>query len=207
VETQQPAEAEHFYFVDEAGDAVFHDRRGNLIVGQGGCSPILVLGCIETADPKPMRRALAELRPQLAADKYLQAIPSMSKTLRAFHAKDDAPEVRYFVYQAIAKMEFTARFIVARKIERVFRNSFHANENEFYDYLVSLLFEDVLHRHTHNHVYFSQRGARARRCVWRRLCVRVWRDTRRNGISKLKQIFVWRHKHLWVSLAYQSLIT
>ena len=110
-EAAKPAE-ECWYFVDESGDVVFYDRRGNLIVGQGGCSPILTLGFVETMDPKPIRRALTDLRAQIAADKYLQAIPSIEKTNRAFHAKDDAPEVRYLVYQCLSKLDFRAQFVV-----------------------------------------------------------------------------------------------
>jgi hypothetical protein len=159
---RKPAEGKNWYFVDETGDPVFYDHRGNLIVGQEGCSPILALGFIETTDPVPIRHALAELHTQIAAGKYLQVIPSIQKTNRAFHAKDDAPEVRYLVYQCLAGSEFKAQFVVARKIERVFRNSFHAREGEFYDHLVSRLFENVLHRHTHNRIYFAQRGSRTR---------------------------------------------
>lgn len=152
----------HWYFVDEAGDPVFYDARGNLIVGTEGCSPILALGFVETQNPSAMRQALAELHAHIANDKYLQGIPSLAKTNRAFHAKDDAAEVRYLVYRCLAKLEFKAQFIVARKIETIFRNSFHAKESEFYDYLVSILFQNVLHRYQRNNIYIAQRGTRIR---------------------------------------------
>ena len=176
---KKPIEGQNWYSVDETGDPVFYDRRGNLIVGQEGCSPILGLGFIETTDPAPIRRALAELHVHIAADKYLQAIPSIQKTNRAFHAKDDAPEVRFLVYQCLARLEFKAQFVIARKIERVFRNSFHANESEFYDYLVSLLFENVLHRHTRNRIYFAQRGSRTRQAQLEQAI--------RRGVTKFEQ--------------------
>ncbi len=133
-----------------------------MIVGTEGCSPILGIGFIETDQPSEIRRVIAEIHNQIAGDKYLQSIPSIVKTNRAFHAKDDAPEVRYLVYQALAKLNFKAQFVVARKIERVFRNSFDAKETKFYDHLVSQLFTNVLHRHAQNHVYFSQRGSKTR---------------------------------------------
>jgi hypothetical protein len=159
---KKPVQAEHWYFVDETGDPVFYDRHGNLIVGQEGCSPILGLGFIETSDPIPIRRALKELHAKIAADNYLRDIPSIVKTNRAFHAKDDSPEVRYLVYQTIAELNFKAQIVIARKIERVFRNSFNARESDFYDQLVSVLFQNVLHRFSNNHIYFSQRGNRQR---------------------------------------------
>ncbi len=157
-----PAADTNYFFVDESGDPTFYDRRGNLIVGQEGCSPILILGFVETPDPSAMRCALADLHAAIAADEYLRDVPSISQTNLAFHAKDDVPEVRQSVFKRIRNLEFKAQFVVARKIERVFRNTFHASEGEFYDYLVRKLFQNSLHRHEQNHVYFSQRGSRRR---------------------------------------------
>ena len=159
---KKPIDSKHWYFVDETGDPVFYNKHGNLIVGQEGCSPILGLGFIETDSPNLLRKALAELHTQIAEDKYLQSIPSIRKTNRAFHAKDDAPEVRYLVYQLLNKLDFKAQFVVARKIERVFQRRFHSRETEFYDYLVSQLFQNVLHRYSHNNIYFANRGNRER---------------------------------------------
>lgn len=159
---REPIEGANYFFVDESGDPTFYDKRGNLIVGHEGCSPILILGFIETTDPVPIRRALADLHSEIAADEYLKSVPSIQKTNIAFHAKDDAPEVRQAVFKCIRTLDFKAQFVVARKIERVFRNSFHANEDEFYNYLITLLFENVLHRYTNNWIYVSQRGTRLR---------------------------------------------
>lgn len=152
----------NWFFVDESGDPTFYDRHGNLIVGQEGCSPILILGFVETTKPRAMRTALGDLHARLAADEYLKDVPSMAKANIAFHAKDDCPEVRQAVFNLLRSLDFKAQFIVARKKERIFRNSFHASENEFYDYLISLLFENVLHRYADNCIYISQRGSRLR---------------------------------------------
>lgn len=65
---KKPIDGEHWYFVDETGDPVFYDKRGNLIVGQEGCSPIFGLGFIETGDPAAIRSALKDLHLQIAAD-------------------------------------------------------------------------------------------------------------------------------------------
>jgi hypothetical protein len=159
---KKPVAGARWYFVDESGDPTFYDRDGNLIVGQGGCAPILLLGFIETADPVPIRRALADLHAQIAADEYLRGIPSMSKTNVAFHAKDDVAEVRQAVFKRLRELDFKAQFVVGRKIERVFRSTFHGDEGKFYDRLVSQLFENVLHRHSDNYIYFAKRGSRNR---------------------------------------------
>lgn len=159
---KKPIEGEHYYFVDETGDPVFYDRRGNLIVGQEGCSPIFGVGFVETDDPAAIRNALTNLHAQVDDDDYLRQIPSIVKTNRAFHAKDDAPEVRYVVYRRLAELDFKAQFVIARKSERLFRNTFGSREADFYDALVSRLFESVLHRHSSNRIYFSRRGSRLR---------------------------------------------
>jgi hypothetical protein len=159
---EKPQAGARWYFVDESGDPTFYDRHGNLIVGQPGCSPILILGFIEVADPHNRRVALAKLHQQLAADAYLAEIPSMSKTNLAFHAKDDCPEVRQAMFNLLHSMDFKAQFVVARKKERVFQTTFHGKEERFYDHLVTRLFQNVLHRHAENHVYFSKRSSSAR---------------------------------------------
>jgi len=83
-------------------------------------------------------------------------------TAVAFHAKDDVPEIRYLVFKSLASLDFQAQFVVARKIERVFRNNFQAREEAFYDHLVTHLFQSLLHRYTQNFIYFAKRGSRNR---------------------------------------------
>ena len=151
-----------WYFVDESGDATFYNRRGNLIVGQQGCSKLLILGFVETKNPTAIRTSVLELQHELLDDPYFQEIPSFRKTATAFHAKDDAPEIRYRFYKLINRLEFRAQFIVARKIERVFRKDFHSREGTFYDHLVSQLFQNVLHRFEDNQIYYAKRGSRDR---------------------------------------------
>jgi len=159
---RKPQPGSTWFFVDESGDPVFYDHKGNLIVGQPGCSPILILGLIETQDPEPIRRAVLELQREVVQDPYFQDVPSIKKTAIAFHAKDDLPEIRYRFFKLLTTLDFQAQFIVARKIERVFRNSFQAKESIFYDHLVSHLFQNLLHRYEHNFIYFAKRGSRDR---------------------------------------------
>ncbi|MGB8214333.1 MAG: DUF3800 domain-containing protein [Anaerolineales bacterium] len=153
---------QHWFFVDESGDPTFYDDSGNMIVGMAGCSPILLLGFVEMSDPQPVRQAVLALQSEIVNDPYFQGFHSIQRTAVAFHAKDDLPEVRYRFYKLIATLDIKAQFVVARKIERVFRNSFHAREPEFYDHLVTILFENALHRHAENHIYFAKRGSRER---------------------------------------------
>ncbi|MEK7729293.1 MAG: DUF3800 domain-containing protein [candidate division KSB1 bacterium] len=151
-----------YYFVDESGDPTFYDAKGHLIVGEAGCSPILILGFVSTEEPQVLRQGLSRLRAELAEDKYLQAVPSMQKSLRAFHAKDDCAEVRQAVFKLIVELPFKSQFVVARKIERVFTKTFARDEKKFYDSLIARLFENTLHLREVNHIYFARRGSRQR---------------------------------------------
>jgi len=160
---KQPVTDESYFFVDESGDSTFYDAKGNFIVGTEGCSPLLILGFVETQKPQEIRRAVLRTQQSIISDPYLAGVPSIAKTAVALHAKDDASEVRYLFYKELKSLAFKAQFIIARKTESVFRNNHAANEGQFYDYLVSSLFQNVLHRFQHNHIVFSTRGSRERR--------------------------------------------
>lgn len=151
-----------YFFVDESGDPTFYDRYGNYIVGQEGVSKILILGFIKTDNPRTIRQKLESLRKEVVADEYLEGIPSLQKTAVAFHAKDDCPEVRERVYRTIVKLDFTAEIFVARKIKNIFNKKHHKNEGEFYDDLVSKLFENKIHLSRHNEIFFAVRGNKTR---------------------------------------------
>ena len=150
-----------YYFVDEAGDPAFYNRRGELIVGKEGCSKILMLGFVETEDPKIIRQELQKIRDKIGNDPYLKDIPSLKKSLVYFHATDDCPEVRQEVYKCIGRLNFKCQFVVTRKIEGVFKKH-ECNENKFYDALIAHLFKNVLHRAKNNFIYFSKRGSKNR---------------------------------------------
>ncbi len=159
---KKPVERCRYFFVDESGDPTFYDSNGNLIVGKEGCSKTLILGFISTEDPHAIRTKLASLRNEIEKDPIFSGVPSMKKTLLTFHAKDDLPEVRYKVFETLKALDYSAQIIVGRKIEAQFRKRFKADENAFYDYLVSNLFEIVLHTSTQNKIYFSKRSNKDR---------------------------------------------
>lgn len=150
------------YFVDEAGDPVFYNSKGELIVGQEGCSKILMIGYIRTDDPERIRKALDEVRKKVQADKYLSSIPSVKKSLEFFHAKDDCAEVRHMVYDAISKMKFKSEFIVGRKHEKRFKANHLGKETIFYNDLVSRLFQTRMHVSQASTIYFAVRGNKKR---------------------------------------------
>lgn len=155
-------EARQYFFVDEAGDPNFYDTSGRSLIGTNGCSKILLLGFIKTERPVQLRHAIHHLRTTIASDPYLQGIPSLKKTLIAFHAKDDCAEVREKFYKMIINLPFTAEFIVARKIETIFQRRHKSKSSLFYHDLISKLFENKLHLATENYIYFATRGNKTR---------------------------------------------
>lgn len=153
---------EQYFFVDEAGDPVFYNKYGKYIVGQEGCSKILLLGFVRTTDPELLRKEILKLKKEVVEDPFYKDIPSLRKTAVSFHAKDDVPEIRERVYKKIIDLDFKAEFIVARKKERMFNNKYQRKENLFYNDLIVKLFENKLHLAKKNIIYFSTRGNKLR---------------------------------------------
>jgi hypothetical protein len=151
-----------YYFVDESGDPTFFDRYKRCIVGKQGCSPILLLGMLKTTNPIPLRQALLDLQSTIVHDDFYKGIPSLYKTQDAFHAKDDIPEIRERVFRLLATLEFKAEFIVARKVLNIFTTRHKARGDIFYDNLITKLFENKLHLHENNIIYFATRGNKTR---------------------------------------------
>ena len=160
---KEPKDGDLYFFVDEAGDATFYNRKGRLIVGTEGCSQLLILGFIRIKDnPAEMRQRILALHREVRNDPYFQQLPSFVDTSVAFHANKDAPEVRYLLFRLIRDLDFKACFVVSFKDEQLFKAKFHGRTNEYYDDMVSRLFQNSLHRYTRNHVTIAGRGSRSR---------------------------------------------
>jgi hypothetical protein len=112
-----------WFYVDEAGDPAFYGKGKKIIVGSEGCSRTFSVGFLRTYDPEAIRSKLADVRLEILNDRYLKDIPSIIKTYKAFHAKDDCPEVRKLVYATLEKMDFGVQVVVARKLEGISQNA------------------------------------------------------------------------------------
>lgn len=160
---KEPRDGDLYFFVDENGDATFYNRKGKLIVGTEGCSSYLMLGFIRLKDdPALMRGRICALHREVINDPYFQQVPSFVHTSVAFHANKDAPEVRYLVFRLIRELNFKACFVVSFKDEDFFKEVHHGRTNEYYDDLISRLFQNSLHRYTRNHITIAARGSRLR---------------------------------------------
>ncbi len=164
-----------YYYVDEAGDATLFDRKGYIIAGNGeGCSRFFILGVLDIIEPVLLSSELNDLRTRLINDPYLQKVPSMKpenkKTAYAFHAKDDIPEVRKEVFSILKQSNVKFLAVVRDKqkvIEYVrrrneYNSSYRYNANELYDYMVRILFKNILHKDDQYKITFSKRGGKDR---------------------------------------------
>ena len=159
-----------YYFVDEAGDAIIFGRKGRVLIGEQGCSRYFILGVLDVPNPLLLQQELDGLRQSLLADPYFKKVPSMQaqerKTALMFHAKDDVPEVRREIFGLLKRHEFRFLAVVRYKqkvLEYVRRRNaldvaYRYQQNELYDYMVRVLFKNLLHQDERYKVYFSRRG-------------------------------------------------
>jgi hypothetical protein len=166
VESQEP----HPYFVDEAGDGVIFDSKGQVLVGTGKVQDYFTVGMVECWRLESLAEDLAALRAQLLADPYFKGVPSMQpgakKTALFFHAKDDLPEVRREVFKVLESHDFSF-YAVVRTMSAVARRVKERNERdptyryrptELYDSAVRRLFDKKLHTQPAFDVIFASRG-------------------------------------------------
>ena len=158
------------YHVDEAGDGVLFGQMGRDRLQDEGALRFFMLGMVCCTDAAGIAARLAALRTALQANPLYAGIPSMQpengKTARAFHAKDDHPEIRSKVFELIVGLDFKFYAVVKdmRKVRDYVdrRNqmdrTYRYHPNELYDLTVRMLFKERLHQDEHSHVVFSRRG-------------------------------------------------
>jgi hypothetical protein len=153
----------NYFFVDESGDSTFYNKSGKCIVGEEGCSKILILGFIITKDPVILRKSILNLKDEVSNDSYLKEIPSFNRTLiEGFHAKNDTPEIKEKFFKLIKILDFKAKLFVARKVESLFLKRHQGKEELFYVDMIIKLFENKLHLAPVNYIYFAVRGNKKR---------------------------------------------
>lgn len=164
-----PPDPVHQYFVDEAGDLNFFDRRGREIVGSEGVSRCFIVGAALIPQPEALSAQLEMLRLRLLEDPYFAGVPSMGraggKTALLFHAKDDVAEVRREVFALLrsADVELYAAFrrkrIVAEQLRaHQIRTGTKLGSDFIYEELTRAIFQDRLHLAETNHIVFARRG-------------------------------------------------
>jgi hypothetical protein len=144
------------FFVDEAGDTTLFSARGRVLVGQPGCSKFFILGLCEIGLPDSLQADLDALRLDLLDDPYYRNVPSMQrdrgKTARAFHPKNDLPEVRREVFRLSAGRQDIRFLSIVRdknalvsyvRQRNLLDSRFRYDQNSVYDELVRRLFRSA----------------------------------------------------------------
>jgi len=136
-------------FLDEAGDTTFFGKGRVPALGQNGVSNTFAIGMVKiNSDLDHARAAVRQLQADVAADRYLNTIPSVSKKIAGkgfyFHATDDPPEVRQLFYHLIDSMDCSCEVYVARKIPKLFARQHHSREADFYADVLSHLLKNKL---------------------------------------------------------------
>ena len=179
ISKQQQRQSIIRYFVDEAGDPVLFNRKGQLIIGNDGCSRYFILGKLEIEQPEKLSEQLEALRRDLLADHYFKGVPSMQpehrKTALGFHAKDDIPEVRREVYKLLRNSDVRFYAVVRDKSnlaayvqqQNARDPDYRYSQNEQYDLLVKELFSKLHHMADEVHICFAKRGNKSRNAAFR----------------------------------------
>ncbi len=152
-----------------SGDAVLFNDKGNIIIGQPGCSTHFFLGLLSVFHPATLECDLKALHSAMLSDPNLNKkesfLPKNKKTFFGFHAKDDLSEVRDLVFDLLVKNASKFRFFAVVKdkdealryvIQRQAENQlFRYDEKSLYDHLVYRLFETRLTKSGEHNVYFA----------------------------------------------------
>jgi hypothetical protein len=157
------------FYLDESGDlALFNSKRQMLALGAShGRSRFFMMGLLELHCPASTQKTFAALRADLLADPALQTIPSIAKTARFFHAKDDCPAVRRDVFNLIIKENHIKSITVAIRDKRALQQQGLSlflerkkkiSEKEIYQNLAARLLKNNLHKAPHNSIVFAERG-------------------------------------------------
>lgn len=160
---KEEIQLEEYFFVDESGDTVFYNKKGKWMVGEeNGSSPILLVGMIRTKEPEKIRRQMEYLRKEIEKDETLKDIPSIEKTKRIFHAKNDCPKVRDKVFELLKELPFVYDFVVLEKTEEIFEK-IEGKPEKLYEDLLHQLFKKVEREPEKSHICVATRGKRKRK--------------------------------------------
>lgn len=198
------------YFVDEAGDGVLFGPKGRNRLMDPGAPQYFMLGMVQCANISDTEKRLDSLRAEILSNPLYSSIPSVQpeqkKTARAFHAKDDHPEIRAKVFELVTQIDFKF-FAVIKDMHQVLeyvqsRNQMDSNyryhPNELYDFTVRMLFKERLHKHDHYQICFARRGKSDRTKVLQQELTKAKqkflseRDLEHDSILQITPRFPWQ---------------
>ncbi|MDQ1257990.1 MAG: hypothetical protein QG656_2598 [Candidatus Hydrogenedentes bacterium] len=207
-ESTENPQPPRWYFVDESGDGVLFGRQGKLLLGCPGFLRFFILGLLDVANPEELKADFDALRVSILADPYYEGVPSIAKTARAFHAKDDLPEIRREVFRILLKHDIrfsavvkdlhaVADYVRSRNISDT---AYRYHPDELYDLTVRRLFKERLHKEQTYRVFFARRGKTNRTHVLQAAMEtvrdRFCKDMGIAPASILEVNAIWPHEHI-----------
>jgi hypothetical protein len=157
-------------YLDETGDTTFFGKGRKLIIGDEGVSLTFGIGIVRIDRPlDEVRKQVAALQAQVAADPLLNTIPSVQKRIRRggffFHACKDTPDVRAVLLRFVRELPCEMEIVIARKIPNIFYSKHRDREDEFYADLLSHLIKGRLKKPGKLVLNVAQRGSSTREKV------------------------------------------
>lgn len=147
-----------FYFLDESGDAEFFGKRGKQLWEHEGWHPVLIMGLLETADRKQLRKDVMEFHKNILDDVFYNGIYSINKENHFFHARIDHTDVRAAFFQFLrSRNDFKCYFSIVEKSPSEFIEVFDKNPSKFYFHVVEKLLELPEYSHLDEHVFYLSR--------------------------------------------------
>lgn len=176
----------HHIFVDESGDAVLFNAKGDVIIGQNDAPLVFMVGAVHLPDPTVAHQKLEALRQSLLSDPYFNSVESMrperGKTAMVFHAKDDIPEVRREVFKLLPELGCTVQVAIRRKRDmadeaiKLFTESSQKLQLEsHYDDLVERALKEMIPPDCIPRIVFAKLGKSDRKEALRNVIHRVVR--------------------------------
>lgn len=149
-------EKKRYFFVDESGDQNFIGKKKVDLIKTGKASRYFIVGYIEIEDHLQLTKAFAEIRDAAKADEYLLGIPSLSSSIKSFHANKDCREVQERVFKVLKEIDFQGFAVVLEKKLDLFISKFKGKKGKLYAYLMERLFENRLHQNEQTGIYLSK---------------------------------------------------
>jgi len=150
------------YFVDESGNFGLFDKKGKPIIDQG--EAVILLGVIKIKDEDFDQRFL-EFKSNILTDRIFQTIPSIKRTARHFHAKDDHFAIRRETFNFIKSLDISVQVALRRRTTLIEQGIMlyqsygqKLNQKQLYSDLVTRLFKGKLHKADYYEVCFSHRS-------------------------------------------------
>lgn len=115
-----------------------------------------IVGHAEVENINDLSKEFANIRESIKNDEFINQIPSVHSSLKAFHANKDAREIQERVFRVLKATDFSFFAVVIEKDLNQFIYKFNGSRKQYYAYLVERLLENRLHHYCEIDIYFAK---------------------------------------------------